>query len=97
MAGLPFVSEFIESAAALGVHSGAPGQPLPAANSDIDVLRIELDKPRSAPGALGGNAGRASPTEWVKNDPAAVRAVADRICDKSDRLYGCAKARTRAI
>src|SRR5580693_7493137 len=61
---------------------------LPAADRDIDIELVELDPPRDAPGAIGGQQRRAAAAERVEDDPVAPAAVADEIGDEGHRLDG---------
>jgi len=61
---------------------------LPAADRKIDIERIELDHPRDAAGALGGEDCCAAAAERVEDDPVAPAAVADQIGDEGEALDG---------
>jgi hypothetical protein len=53
-------------------------EPLPAVDDGVDVLRVELDHPRLAPGLLAGDQGRPRPAERVEHVVSRLARVADR-------------------
>ena len=74
-----------------------PGQSLPSVDADIDVLRIQFDRPGVPAGPLGGNQDRAAAGERVEDDPLAMAAVADRVGDQADRLDGRVQGQELAL
>src|SRR5262249_48551927 len=68
--------------------TGTPaGQCLPAADSRVGEIRIELQRVAAPAGALGGDHGGAAAKKGVGHDLATGRAVEDRIGDHCHRLY----------
>jgi hypothetical protein len=55
------------------------GQVLPAANSDVDIKRIQLDRTSHASSAVGCQEGSATAAEWVEDDTVAAAAVPDQV------------------
>jgi len=60
----------------------------PAPDGNVHIARIELDQPRPASGALGGQQRRTRSAERIKDKPVALLAVLDRISDHGDGLDG---------
>ena len=53
-------------------HCGRIGPVLPTLNDHVDVLGVELDQARMAPGLLSGDQSRARAAERVEHDVAAL-------------------------
>src|SRR5215469_5560001 len=63
-----------------------PGDLLPSADGEINVERVELDHPRDASGALGGQDCRAAAAERIEDDAVAPTTVSDQISDEGHRF-----------
>ena len=70
------------------MNRGTTGQALPTLDADVDEDRIELDHTRAASSPFSRDKGRPGTAEWIEDQAAAVRTIADRISDHGDRLDG---------
>src|SRR6266550_784827 len=80
------VAEPAERLPTVGMDCGPAGEPLPALNADIDEGRLEFDNACAAPGSFGGDQRGAGAAKGIKDQPATVGAVADRVGDHGHRL-----------
>src|SRR5689334_23260595 len=60
----------------------------PAANDDVDIVRIELDTAADPASLLRGDQRGAAAGEGIEHDTAAVRAVLDGVGHQCHRLNG---------
>ena len=74
----------------------ATGDFLPTANRDINIKWVELDHPRDTASPFSGQDGCATTSERIKDQPISSAAVADQVCDQTDRLDGRMKREVAA-
>src|SRR5262249_4516502 len=69
---------------------------LPAADSDVDVQRIQLNDPSDPAGALGAQHGGAAAAERVQYEPVPATTVANQIGHEGDGFDGRVKLKLAA-
>src|SRR6516164_7725935 len=64
------------------------GVGLPASHCDVDVVRINLERPRLTSRPLGCDQDCPAATKWIEHQTAAARAILYGICNHCDRFDG---------
>ncbi len=77
-----------ERASGVGVERLDAGRVLKPTDGDVNVMWLDLDRTRSTTGSLSGQKRSARPGEGIKDDPAPIRAIEDRIGHERDGFYG---------
>src|SRR5579864_2262705 len=83
-----FLADFLERLAGCREHSILAGVMLPTLHRDVDVMRIDFQRPSLAADALRRDQYGAAAGEGIKHKAIAPRAVLDRVGHKGDRLDG---------
>ena len=61
---------------------------LPAPDGDVDIVRVDLNRPRLAPGLLRCDQDRAAAAERVEHQSTTTRTVPQRVGNERKRLDG---------
>src|ERR1044071_9160802 len=86
------ICHLFESTTSFSVYCVAAHKSLPAADGDIDILRINFQHARISPDAFSREHSGARARKRVEDDAMAPGAVLDGVGHHSDRLHGGVRA-----
>jgi hypothetical protein len=81
-----FCADVLEAVAGGGKNSGLSGIGLPAADRDVDIVRVDFKRAGLPARTLRRNQDRAAPSEGIENEVAAARTISDRVGHEGNRF-----------